>query len=153
MIYEILYQGSTSILISNLVLSAFLTGLIWVIQVVHYPLFLRIHPEEFRAYEKSHQKRISLIVAPVMLVDIILSLLLVFTKYTQNADAYIITALFLNLAVFASTIFIFSPIHHKLGKHHDKALIRKLVRLNIMRTFMWTARTIILMILSIQIFS
>lgn len=153
MIHEIFIQGSTIILISNLVLSAFLTGLIWVIQVVHYPLFLRIEPDDFRAYEQSHQKRISLIVAPVMMVDMTLSLLLVFTKYMDNAQAYLIVAFALNLAVFASTVFIFSPIHQKLGKNHDRTMIRKLVRLNIMRTAMWTARTILLLVVTIKIFN
>ena len=153
MIHEILIERSTIILISNLVLSAFLTGLIWVIQVVHYPLFLRIEPDEFRAYEQSHQKRISMIVAPVMIVDIILSLLLVFTNYMENAQAYIIVAFALNLAVFASTLFIFSPIHQKLGNQYDNALIKKLISLNLMRTAMWTARTILLMVLTIEIFN
>jgi hypothetical protein len=30
------------LLLANLVLTAFLTGLIWFVQVVHYPIFLQV---------------------------------------------------------------------------------------------------------------
>ena len=42
----------------------FLVGLIWIIQVVHYPLFARVGEDGFVAYEAAHTRLISLVVGP-----------------------------------------------------------------------------------------
>ena len=47
----------------------FLVGLIWTIQVVHYPLFAAVGTDRFVAYEASHARLITLVVGPVMLVE------------------------------------------------------------------------------------
>jgi hypothetical protein len=44
-----------------------MTGLIWFVQLVHYPLFGRVGPADFAQYLLSHQHRTTLIVAPLML--------------------------------------------------------------------------------------
>ena len=49
--------------LANAAVACALTGLIWTIQVVHYPLFARVGEAEWRAYEREHQRRITLVVA------------------------------------------------------------------------------------------
>ena len=46
-----------------------LVGLIWFVQVVHYPLFAKVGSSSFADYEQSHQRRTTLVVAPLMLVE------------------------------------------------------------------------------------
>ncbi len=153
MIQEIINQNSDLILVLNIVLSAFLTGLIWLIQLVHYPLFLEVSEKTFGTYEKKHQRAISPLVAPVMLVDIALSFILLFTSWYDRFDVLIIIAFAMNALVFLSTLFIFAPLHQSLSRQYSKTKIRKLIRLNFFRTFGWTALTIILAIILYQIIS
>ena len=56
----------------------FLVGLIWIIQVVHYPLFARVGEDGFVAYEAAHTRLISLVVGPAMLVEGVATLWLFF---------------------------------------------------------------------------
>lgn len=139
------------ILLLNLCLSAFLTGLIWVIQLVHYPLFLQVGKSQFTDYEKSHRKRISIIAMPVMIIDLSFSGMLIFTTYFDAYREYILIAFALNLIAFLSTVIFFSRIHYRLTKGYDTNLIDKLVNSNIIRTLIWTARSVILLILSMRV--
>ncbi len=41
----------------------FMVGLIWLIQIVHYPLFARVGVEQFVPYEREHSRLITYIVA------------------------------------------------------------------------------------------
>ena len=45
-----------------------MVGLIWFVQVVHYPLFARVE-QGFIAYEQIHQQRTTWVVAPLMPVS------------------------------------------------------------------------------------
>lgn len=53
-----------------------LFGLIWFVQIVHYPLFLRLAPETFAAHEAEHATRTGYVAAPLMLAELFSSLLL-----------------------------------------------------------------------------
>lgn len=47
----------------------FMTGLIWFVQIVHYPLMGAVPGDAFRVYQELHQRRTTWIVGPVMLVE------------------------------------------------------------------------------------
>ena len=47
-----------------------MTGLIWFVQIVHYPLFLRVGADAFRTFSAEHQRRTTRVVAPLMLLEI-----------------------------------------------------------------------------------
>ena len=53
----------------HLAATAVMTGLIWFVQVVHYPLFAAVGAEQFVAYEVAHQRRTSFVVGLPMLVE------------------------------------------------------------------------------------
>ena len=46
-----------------------MVGLIWFVQIVHYPLFGEVGHDRFADYERNHQNRTTLVVAPLMLVE------------------------------------------------------------------------------------
>jgi hypothetical protein len=52
--------------IAQLVSTLAMVGLIWFVQVVHYPLFGKVGVVGFHDYEQSHQQRAGLVVAPLM---------------------------------------------------------------------------------------
>ena len=59
----------TVILAVHAVSTLALTGLIWFVQVVHYPLMGAVPPTHFVHYERQHTRRTTWVVAPLMLAE------------------------------------------------------------------------------------
>ena len=57
-----------------------MVGVIWFVQVVHYPLFSSVGPEKFTVYSEAHSRLTTYVVGPPMLVDVATALLLVFSQ-------------------------------------------------------------------------
>ncbi len=47
----------------------FMVGVIWFVQVVHYPLFSRVGDSGFAAYSGAHSRLTGFVVGPPMLVE------------------------------------------------------------------------------------
>jgi hypothetical protein len=131
-------------LIIHAAISWSLIGLIWTIQVVHYPLFRDVGPAEFVAYHDRHMRLISWIVGPLMLAEVGSAALLI---YLGERSAYFWISLTGLALVWASTIFYQVPIHEKLTLGYDAKLIRQLVRGNWWRTCGWSLRGMCLVML------
>ena len=127
------------LLIANAVFCFVLTGLILTIQLVHYPLFLKIKPENFSNYEKAHTKKITVLVAPLMIAELLLAFLLFFQS--TNITSFIL--LILLALIWTSTFFIQVPLHSKLVENYSKEHIQKLIKSNWIRTIIWLARSAI----------
>jgi hypothetical protein len=57
------------VLLANLAATLFMVGVIWFVQVVHYPLFSRVGSEKFSLYPKAHSRLTTYVVGPPMLVE------------------------------------------------------------------------------------
>jgi hypothetical protein len=124
-----------SLVAANLVVAASLAGLIWTIQLVHYPLFALVGAAEWPRYEAEHQRRITWLAAPLMLANLALGIA-VFV-----ADASVLSALNGALAIggFAATGLVFARMHVTL----DPSGVARLVRANWARTAIWTAQVVV----------
>ena len=122
----------------------FLTGLIWVIQLVHYPSFSFAEEKNFSSFMNFHQARISLIVIPVMILELGLAALLVYFK----AHTWSWLNLFLVLGIWLSTFTLSVPLHAKLDNHFSLKVINSLVKTNWPRTLLWTLRSVILFLIT-----
>jgi hypothetical protein len=124
------------------VISAFLlTGVIWTIQIVHYPSFHYIDKLSFTNFHNFHERRISIIVMPLMLIELITSIAL----YIHNMWSIIFALnLLIVVLIWCSTFFVQVPIHSILSEKKDKILIEKLVNTNWIRTFLWSMRTLLI---------
>jgi hypothetical protein len=56
------------VLLAHLAATLFMIGVIWFVQVVHYPLFSRVGPEKFSLYSEAHSRLTTYVVGPPMLV-------------------------------------------------------------------------------------
>lgn len=65
------------LLLMNAGSTLYMVGLIWFVQLVHYPLMSRVGPGAYPDYQRGHQAFTSLAVGPAMLVELIASLGLV----------------------------------------------------------------------------
>lgn len=126
------------LLLFNFALAAYLTGLIWTVQVVHYPSFALVKPSEFVAYHQAHTTRISYVVLLPMVVELGLALWLVWQGRALGAVVW--WCLALALLIWLVTFFVSVPFHNRLAQGFDYIAIDGLVRTNWVRTLAWTAR-------------
>lgn len=121
----------------NLLISWALFGLIWVVQLVHYPTFEFVDSQNFLAFHQHHTSAITLIVMPLMLAEVGLGIYL--TK--QHPSIYLGPLILVGL-IWLNTFLIQVPIHNALGNGKDSFLIQKLVHTNWIRTILWTIKGI-----------
>tara|TARA_R110002094_G_scaffold63403_14_gene73762 strand:- start:259 stop:690 length:432 start_codon:yes stop_codon:yes gene_type:complete len=119
-----------------------MVGLIWFVQVVHYPLFAHVDEAAFRSYAAQHVRRTGFVVAPLMLIECATATWLAIQPATGTAVLSYIGFGLLLLA-WLSTALLQVPCHRRLEHGKDLATIQRLVATNWIRTVAWTGRGII----------
>ncbi|MFN8002796.1 MAG: hypothetical protein U0X75_17460 [Acidobacteriota bacterium] len=128
------------ILLANLAATLYLVGLIWCIQVVHYPLFSQVGQAGFAAYEMAHANLITLIVGPPMLLEAATTALLLLYRPASVSLAAALFGAFLLVLIWLSTMFLQVPQHSRLATGFDADAHRFLVVSNWVRTVAWSLR-------------
>ncbi len=133
-----------AILLANAAATWLMCGVIWFVQLVHYPLFARYDREGFRAAMAEHQAFTGRVLAPPMLVELTTSLLLLVAR----PDAVPVWAAWVGAALAgvwgSSTVGLQIPIHNRLAAGgFDATLHRRLVRSNWIRTAAWSLRAVL----------
>ncbi|MEM7204283.1 MAG: hypothetical protein AAF628_28750 [Planctomycetota bacterium] len=117
-----------------------LTGLIWFVQVVHYPLFANVGNREFPAYAEQHVRRTTMVAAPLMLVEAATAAWLTIAPPTPAVAPLTWVGFALLLVIWISTAALQVPCHGRLARGFDPKIAGRLVRTNWVRTIAWTAR-------------
>jgi hypothetical protein len=117
-----------------------LLGLILTIQLVHYPLFARISAPSWPAYEQEHQTRITWLVGPLMLAELLSAGWLAWHPPGTLPAWSLQLGLTLVLAIWVSTGLVQSPLHGRLSSSFDARLHARLVGSNWLRTLAWGLR-------------
>lgn len=139
----------TFLFFANLTVTAVMTGLIWTIQLVHYPFFHRLEKDNYNIHMDEHRKKISFIVLPVMLIELATSVGLVLMK-SSFRSAFIIGLIML-IIIWISTGLLQVPSHSKLASGYSKTEVNKLVKYNWIRTILWTGRLILMLLILSQL--
>jgi hypothetical protein len=129
-----------ALLLAHLAATLFMTGVIWVVQVVHYPLFGRVSAEGFPAYEGEHTRRITWVVGPAMAAELAAAILLVYQRPPGVPGWQPWAGLALLAVVWLSTAFLQVPRHRRLAAGYDPAVHAGLVATNWVRTVAWSLR-------------
>lgn len=132
-----------TIFILNVASTLFLCGLIWVIQLLHYPFFHRLDRENFALHQQAHKAQISYIVVPVMLIELASSIWLALQESSYQIE-FIIGAV-LVLMIWTSTFFIQVPLHGKISTGYNKTTVDRLVTTNRIRTVLWSLKSLIIL--------
>ncbi|HEV7300554.1 MAG TPA: hypothetical protein VGN72_14405 [Tepidisphaeraceae bacterium] len=139
------------LLIWNVHLAAtwFMVGLIWFVQIVHYPQFDGVGPTEWSAYHRRHLRGTTFVVLPAMLIELgtAIALLVIRPKFVPVEVAWIGFALL--GVVWVSTFLFQVPCHDRLAKAYDSTCIQRLSRGNWVRTSGWTVRGLLLIVISL----
>ena len=136
-----------------------MTGVVLCIAVVHYPLFAKVGKDAWTAYEAAHVVGITWVVAPLMLAEVVLAvLLLIMPAATAATNRSTLTGTVANfvtpsllawiglglLAICWGITFFFSvPQHGRLATGWDDPTHAALLWWNWVRTLAWVARSVV----------
>jgi hypothetical protein len=138
------------LLIAHAASTWFMVGLIWFVQIVHYPLFAMVGASSFMAYERRHQTLTTLVVGPVMLAEFLAAAVIAaqslgWLDAKLGTRPIVPTPLALSGAallaiVWLSTWAVQVPLHAKLEAGGGLEVMRWLVLTNWVRTICWSLR-------------
>ena len=129
------------VLWAHLASTLYMTGLIWFVQVVHYPLKAHVGAEGFTVYQAAHVSRTSFVVMPPMLVEVLTATWLAVAPPFGLSPALAWIGLGLLGVIWLSTAVFQIPAHRRLESGLDLGTVTRLVRTNWIRTLGWTARS------------
>ena len=133
-------NGPLLVLFAHAASTLALVGLIWTIQVVHYPTFRFVDPARFIEFEAFHQRGISIVVVPLMLVELATAAALLWFRPAGLPLWMAAAGAGLVLFIWGVTFAVQVPLHNQLAQRFDSAAIEQLVRSNWIRTIAWTLR-------------
>ena len=128
----------------NLVATWYMVGLIWMVQVVHYPLFNRVGDQTFQRYEEDHNRLITPVVGIAMLLEIATAFALLMSRPPEFPNWAAWLGVVLVSVIWLSTAFIQVPSHSILLEGFQDSAYQRLVQSNWIRTLCWTVRGILL---------
>ncbi len=120
-----------------------MAGVIWLVQLLVYPSFLRVPAESRTSYHQHHMERIPFVVIPLMLAELGSGVLLTIEVWPALpvARAFAMACL---AVIWISTFAIQVPLHQRIGRDGDERATRRLIRTNWIRTLAWTAKAVFL---------
>ena len=128
-----------NLLVLNLSISLILLGIILITQLVNYPLFIQVKSKDFKNFHNFYVSRISYCVGPVILIELLIAIILLLSfntiLYSINFGLVILFLL--------STILIQVPIHNQINNFYNIFLISKLIKTNMIRTFLCIIKCIL----------
>ena len=124
-------------LFTNLIM----VGVSLITHFVTYPSFKLIKSSIFSEFHKSYTNKMLFIVAPVMILELISSLLLVIFDMNDNNTGIVL--LITLMLIWFLTFFTIVPIHNKLSVNYNKDLNQKLIKYNGLRTILWIIKLIL----------
>lgn len=127
------------VLIAHVAATLYMVGLIWFVQIVHYPLLDQVGAERFTGYARRHAVLTGRVVGPPMVLELISAMWLL-TEPQMRGLGLLWAGLGLLVAIWLSTALVQVPCHRILSQGFDAGAYRRLVRTNWIRTVAWSLR-------------
>ncbi len=130
----------------HLAATGFMVGLIWTIHVLHYPLFAFV-PEPYQPFQSEHMKRISRLLIVPWGIEVLTALGLFLLADAGAQRAWSLVGGALVVAIVGVTGLLAAPAHGRLLERFDEDELRSLLRVDLVRTLLWTARGAVAIVL------
>ena len=134
-----------ALFLAHLASTLFMIGVIWFVQVVHYPLLGRVAPYDVPRCEQAHTRLTTWVVGPPMLAELASGVLLLWVRPVGVSSLLAWEGVALLAVIFCSTQFVQVPCHARLSRAFDPAVHRRLVRTNWVRTTAWSLRGLLVL--------
>ncbi len=126
----------------------FMTGVIWIIQLLHYPSFRFVEFKQFYNFQKFHTQTITYIVGPLMILEIFSGLYLLLIN---EFSFFWLVQMILLILIWLCTAFLSVRLHTTLSQPHigdieRLQVINLLVKMNWPRTLLWSLRSLLFMV-------
>jgi len=130
-----------------------MVGVIWFVQVVHYPLLSVVPTDSASSVAVDHQRRTARVVMVPMTVEGVSTLVLLATV-PHGVTWWIpwVAAVFLAVAL-GSTVLLSVPRHARMAANPDATVGKELVATNWPRTIAWSVRGVLLIVMLAQALS
>jgi len=129
------------VLVLQLGASAFMAGVIWLVQLAHYPLFAAVGDAASRGWFVRNQRATAIVVVPPMLLEGATAAAVALAPPPGVSRPAALAGLALVAVAWLSTAIVQMPLHARLGQDgHDPATIARLVGSNWVRTIAWSTR-------------
>jgi hypothetical protein len=125
-----------TVLLIHVMATWYMMGVIWFVQVVHYPLMKRVGEGDYDVYQAEHMKRTTWVVGPGMVVEALTGVWLLYV----GTSMVLWVGLGLLLVIWVSTVLLQVPRHNRLLQRFDTENHVVLVQTNWIRTIAWTVR-------------
>ncbi len=138
----LLQEWMPYIILVNVASGLMMAGIVWFVQLVHYPLFRAYSAEGYRLTMQHHQQRTAYVVIPIMLVELFTSaIILIWTPETiplrlAGINAAIVAILWL------LTFLVQAPLHRQLLDGPVEIVTKRLVYGNFLRVILWSVRAV-----------
>ena len=129
-------------LMIHIISTSIMVGVIWVIQLVHYPSFKYVNESDYINFQKYHMSNISYIVFPVMFTELITALIILF--FGEKSLFFVLSLICLFL-IWVFTGVLFTKYHSILKEGKDLMIIEKMIKANWIRALLWTMRLIMIL--------
>jgi hypothetical protein len=127
-------------LVVHLVAVAVLMGVGWVVQLVVYPAFRIVGPDEWAPYHDTHRRAITWVVGVPWVAQAASTVALLLEPPGGRLVAAVVLAV-LAVVTVAATVAVAVPAHDQLTATHHDADLTVLLRANLVRTLAWTGST------------
>ena len=104
---------SVVLLLGQAAATLFMTGVIWIVQSVHYPLFALVGRDGFSEYAREHRRRITVVVGIAMPVEAVTAVLLLLATPVGVQKGLLVLAASLLLPIWLSTALLQVPAHRR----------------------------------------
>ncbi len=141
------------ILLLHVAATLAMVGLIWFVQIVHYPLFSRVGRSSFRRYEMDHQRLVAWIVGPGMLTELATAIILIWCRPVGLEPITLWIGMVLLVSIWLTTYGVQVPQHATLALSYDEQVQQRLVRGNWFRTAAWSVRGLLVIWMVGQVIS
>lgn len=133
------------VFVVHIISSTLMAGVLWIVQLVHYPLFSYVDINQFIEFHRQHSIRITYIVGPAMILQLVSATLLSFAppcKLSELPNSYAYAFLILTVFVFLATALLAIPEHQKLAGGYLAHVHQRLVITNWVRTLAYSLHII-----------
>ena len=139
----------------HLLATTAMAGLIWFVQVVHYPLFADVPASASMAYAERHQRLTARVVGAPMAVEGVCALWLFLVPPAGVGRLLPFVAGLILAVVLGSTVVLQVPRHGRLARtstaHEISEVVASLVTTNWVRTIGWSARAVLAAVIVAQV--
>ncbi len=128
----------------------YLVGLIWMVQIVHYPMMRDIAPTDLPRWARRNVRLTGYAVIPAMLIETATAILLLLNDRMSDQRTLLLVGLALTVLLWVSTLGIQWRQHRRLIAGRREPALERLIVTNWLRTAGWSARGIIALVLILR---